>query len=124
MSEDVDLLAWFEKGGGELNYASMEREDGEVGRPSVLQATETIAANKDVVLKMPLKLTLCQMTQRLVKTKRGRLSEHLNDIFKVGEEREPIEPSTPLFNVLTSRLYSCNTRVHTCTMVYDFLCIF
>lgn len=73
-----------------MNYASMEREDGEVGRPSVLQATETIAANKDVVLKMPLKLTLCQMTQRLVKTKRGRLSEHLNDIFKVGEERELI----------------------------------
>jgi hypothetical protein len=87
MTEDEELYEWFTKGGGELNYANIERSDGgDTGEPMALRSSESLGPN-DVVLKMPMKMIMAQNTLRLVKGARGgRLNKKFGSIFSRKQE--------------------------------------
>jgi hypothetical protein len=53
--------------------------------PGVLFASEAITES-DVVITVPLKLTLSSLTLRLVKTKRGLLKEYFDKVFARNPE--------------------------------------
>ena len=65
-------------------FVEIQRDEFD-GRPLGLIAEESIGST-DPILRMPLKLTMSQLTQRMVKTKRGRLTEYLKEIFQRDSE--------------------------------------
>jgi len=83
MTHEQELMEWFTKGGGQLSYVGFHRDDD--GEPLYMVAEESVSQH-DVVLQVPMKLTMGRQTQRLVQTKRGLLKEHFDKIFQRNEE--------------------------------------
>ena len=77
---DADLAKWFEEGGGSLTYVEVDSDK------SVLRAQEDLNEG-EVVIKMPLKLTLSQISARNVRTRGGYLGQHMKDLFKMNQVR-------------------------------------
>eukprot|EP00949_MAST-11_sp_MAST-11-sp1_P001194 g1194.t1 len=79
---DIELREWFEKGGGKLNFIEPHgRESIKDSKARHLRAAEDISEN-DVVLEVPLKLTLNQLTVRNIPTQSGRyLGEYIGGCF-------------------------------------------
>ncbi len=88
---DEEMLEWFREGGGKLAYASVSTERsswrGRRGAPKLLgrvgAGTQNLVVNEDlsegdVVLEVPLKLVMNQLTCHRVKTQRGR---YLGELF-------------------------------------------
>jgi len=82
-THEQEFLEWFEKGGGVLSYVDFKRDSD--GEPMAMIADENVG-NHDIVLQVPMKLTIGRQTQRLVQTKRGLLKEHFDKIFQRNEE--------------------------------------
>ena len=82
-AKDEALMAWFKKGGGKLNFAE---PNGRVDGSRKLQATEDITPN-DLLLEVPLKLTLNQLTVRNIPTNQGHyLGHYMGGIFNKNQD--------------------------------------
>lgn len=85
-SIDEEMHRWFEEGGGRLQFAHMARRGhAERGVPSSLVADEDVV-DSDVILDVPLKLTMSRMTLRLIKLRRGRLTDRFGETFERKSE--------------------------------------
>lgn len=74
----ADMLQWFTDGGGQLRYVEADDDATE------LSATEPLSDN-ELIIKMPLKLSLSQISARNIKTRSGYLGHHMKDIFKMNQ---------------------------------------
>ena len=84
LEEDLmeEFTRWFEKGGGRLRYVkpSISKEKG-----LTLIATEELHRD-DVVISIPIKLTMCRISARNVLTKKSKyLGEELKKTFEKNE---------------------------------------
>jgi len=81
--KDDELMEWFKKGGGKLMYAEP------AGKPNGgrrLKATEELRPN-DLLIEVPLKLTLNQLTVRNIPTNQGHyLGHYLGGIFGKNQD--------------------------------------
>ena len=76
MTLELELRSWFEEAGGQLNYVDFGRANNEeTEEPVSLVATESLEEG-DVIMDIPLKLTLSQLTH-----KRAKNHEQLRKIF-------------------------------------------
>ena len=71
---EEEMAAWFAGNGGKMTYAEVDANS------TVLRATEALN-DGELVLTMPLKLTLSQVSARNVRLKGGYLGQHLKKLF-------------------------------------------
>uniref|UniRef100_A0A7S1CJE0 Rubisco LSMT substrate-binding domain-containing protein n=1 Tax=Bicosoecida sp. CB-2014 TaxID=1486930 RepID=A0A7S1CJE0_9STRA len=94
------MLEWFEEGGGRVNYAEFVTKEqmaelalsvpemdvaSRDGRGDALVSTEEVAEG-EVVVTMPLKLSLSRVSARNVKARRGYLRDALKPAFERKQE--------------------------------------
>ena len=81
--KDEELMEWFKKGGGKMNFVE---PGGRYDGTRRLKATEDTAPN-DIILEIPLKLTLNQLTVRNIPTNQGHyLGHYLGGIFGKNQD--------------------------------------
>ena len=87
-TKDMELMEWFKKGGGILSFAepSGDPKKARGAAYRTLLATEEISEN-DLLLEVPLKLTLNQLTVRNIPTNEGHyLGHYLGGMFGRNQE--------------------------------------